>query len=292
MAMSRPSRSEIIRIERKERDLIDRLCYKIAYGPASGRKPVSKASLLSLEEPQVAPAALSSACLGVLGAGALGTISIPTSWSEKEPFSRRAFLCRGPIIGGAAAAALLWHAEQQLAQAAGIWGKVLGAVFAPLVGWFVNKVMDYAWYKLTAADVKYVESPKPTPTQFHNDFAAPYHVVTPRYQFKPRKLPNYDAEFGMSTFLLKYDVNYPEASQIKLEHEAKKTSPLVVPTTRRYEVKERNQKAVRETAAHYGLKPGEYKAEYVNVLTDNKTVEHPGIGVTRGKKAHFLIHDE
>jgi hypothetical protein len=93
----------------------------------------------------------------------------------------------------------------------------------------------------------------------------------------------------LRTFLLPYDVNYPEAIQIQKEFEAGLFCNPLVPVTRRYPPRDQHGKVIRQAAATYGLRVDAVQARYVNILTDGAKVECYGIGVKVGAKELFLI---
>jgi len=285
------SRSLIVRTERYEQDLLDRLCYEIATGASPRRRVLSKQSLLAINEPQlIVPPSFAPVSLAALGVGAIAARPLIPGFGDAEQLSRRNFLGRAAVITGASVTGVLLTGEEQ--EAHGFWGFVAAAAFGAVIGWFVNKVMDYAAYKLTGDDLTFTKTPKPTTSKYHNDYAAPYVVSNVKRQFKATHLPRYDATVGMSEVLLKVDLNHPEAAQIKKEHVAGKQKEPLVPTTNRYALKPKHLPALKKTAELYGLKPGDYKGEYTDVVNDNRAREHVGFGVNFGKKAQFLINDE
>jgi len=287
--MSAP-RTPYGRTVRAELDRLDRLCSKHDGKSVSSRRQ-SKQALLRLDDDDFAlfgPASAGAVSLAVVGGVALSPIPGP---GQPAGMTRRGFLTRTALIGGGAVAGVLLSGEEQRAEA-WFWGFVAKAAFGAVIGWFVNKVLDTAWKRIPERSLDVVRNPAPTRNVHHNSFATPYVITNNGYHVKPVVLRAYGASVGTGRFLLTYDLNYPEAAQVKRETEGGVFTKPIVPTTMRYAPKEKHAKVIRKAADRYDLRAGDYKADYVDIFTDNKKKEHYGVGVSIGKKNRFLALDE
>jgi hypothetical protein len=280
------------RTVRAELDRLDRLCSKYEGKSVSSRRP-SKQALLRLDDDDFAliePVGVAPVGLAAVAVAA-GMRPLTPGMADAQPLSRRGFMGRAAILGGGAVAGVLLTGEQQQAEAS-FWGFVAKQAFGAVIGWFVNKVLDTAWNRIPQRSFTVVANPRPTQNVFHNSFATPYVINTNAYHVRPVMLKAYGARVGMNQYLRDYDMNYPEAAQVKREVEGQVFDKPIVPTTMRYKPAIKHERVVRKAADRYELKPGDYKADFVNVYTDNKTKEHYCVGVTIGKKKRFLVLDE
>jgi hypothetical protein len=268
--------------DRIERDRLDRLFDRIHRHPEralQGMLSPKPANVLEWDYDQGRRA--SSRLAGIAAAA-----PILFGSSALGPMSRRDFFRRTAIAGGAIGAGLYVATPRAHA---GFWGFIGAAVIGAAIGWVVNKVMDWGWYKLNESDMRFNASPAPTTNAFHNSFTNPHEVSNNACQFGSRRIAGYDEDFGMDDYTMNFDMNYPELRQIRAEFEARVYISPLIPVSKRVPVEEKHKPVIQQAARQYRLRPGDYDAEYVNVVVDKKKNEHVGVGARVDGQDKYLL---
>jgi len=302
--------SLVRRIEREERNLLDRLCWQLRDAQLE-----CKHGMLADDFPGlISPPSLALAA-GV-GGGLFGSSLLRNPFgAETNEMSRRRFLAKGSLVAGCAVGGLVLVGETQ--EASAFWGhSILSAAyrllapvavyalkeaFAAVIHWVVPKVCDWAQARVvryTATDMTAVVSPAPTASKFHNEFAIPLTIAKAK-DVEPRKVawmksPIGDGALlpiGVKSYLKPYDGGGVGLAQMYIERNADKFPAEALACTHRTPFdNDRYGAEVKKVAASYRLKPGDYsKPKYRDAWIDKKGNEYLSFQVDLGKTSQVLF---